>query len=130
MGALCKNFSYSLGALEVEVKAAEVGVIFAWELGLREIILEGNSQVVMQAVSDPSLAPISIQQLIVGVKSGLASFSLSKVVFTHRDRNNVAHLLARHARQISDCTIWVEDTPPMIVSQILSDVSGLGFSPF
>lgn len=80
MGALCKNFPYPLGALEVEAKAAEVGVIFAWELGLREIILEGDFQVVMQAVSDASLAPISIQQLIVGVKSGLASFSSSKVV--------------------------------------------------
>lgn len=80
MGALCKNFPYPLGALEVEAKAAEVGVIFAWELGLREIILEGDFQVVMQAVSDASLAPISIQQLIVGVNSGLASFSSSKVV--------------------------------------------------
>ena len=64
-----------------------------------------------------------------GVKLGLASFSLLKVVFTHRECNNAAHLLARHARQISDCTIWVEDTAPMIVSQILSDVSCLGFSP-
>ena len=129
MGALCKNFPFPLGALEVEAKAAEVGVIFAWELGLREIILEGDSQVVIQAISDPSLAPTSVQRLIVGVKSGLASFSSSKVVFTHRECNNAAHLLARHARQISDCTIWVEDTPPMIISQILSDVSGLGFSP-
>ena len=38
MGALCKNFPYPLGALEVEAKAAKVGVIFGWELGLREII--------------------------------------------------------------------------------------------
>ena len=128
MGALCKNFPHTLGALEVEAKAAEVGVIFVLKLGLREIILEGDSQVVMQAVSDPSLAPISIQQLILGVKSGLASFSSSKVVFTHKECNNVAHLLARHARQISNCTIWVEDTPPMIVFQILNDVSGLSFS--
>ncbi|KAK4560279.1 hypothetical protein RGQ29_009168 [Quercus rubra] len=105
MGALCKNFPYPLGALEVEAK------------------------VVMQALSDPSLAPISVQQLIVGVKSGLASFSSSKVVFTHRECNNAAHLLARHARQILDCTIWVKDTPPMIVSQILSDVSSLSFNP-
>ena len=68
----------------------------------------------MQAVSDPGLAPILVQQLIVGVKSGLASFSSSKVVFTHKECNNAAHLLARHARQISDCTIWVEDTPPWL----------------
>ena len=92
MGAFCKNFPYPLGALEVEAKAPEVGVILAKELGLREIILEGDSQVVMQVVSGPSLALISIQQLIVGVKLGLARFISSKVVFTHRECNNAAHL--------------------------------------
>ena len=56
-----QELPYPFGALEVEAKATKVGVIFAWELGLREIILEGDSQVVMQAISDPSLAPISVQ---------------------------------------------------------------------
>ena len=36
--------------------------------------------------------------------------------------------MTKHAKQISECTIWVEDTPPIIMSQVLNDVSDLGFS--
>ena len=36
--------------------------------------------------------------------------------------------MARHAKDIVDCLIWVEDTPPPIVSQIQSDVISLGLT--
>ncbi|KAK9992134.1 hypothetical protein SO802_027119 [Lithocarpus litseifolius] len=43
MGALSETLPYPLGALETEAKAAKIGIIFSWELGLREIILKGDS---------------------------------------------------------------------------------------
>ena len=36
--------------------------------------------------------------------------------------------MARHAKDIVDCLIWVEDTPPLIVFQIQSDVISLGLT--
>ena len=36
--------------------------------------------------------------------------------------------MARHAKDIVDYLIWVEDTPPPIVSQIQSDVISLGLT--
>ena len=36
--------------------------------------------------------------------------------------------MARHAKDIVDYLIWVEDTPPPIVSQIQSDVIFLGLT--
>lgn len=47
MGALSKRINFPLGALEAEAKAAECGLICAWELGLREVIIKGDSQVVI-----------------------------------------------------------------------------------
>ena len=43
MGALSKTLLYPLGALDAKAKAAKIGIIFSWEFGLREIILEGDS---------------------------------------------------------------------------------------
>ena len=60
MGALSKLIPYPLGALEIEAKAAEIGTTFAWELGLREIILEGDSQTIMAAITNHYLGPIQV----------------------------------------------------------------------
>ena len=36
--------------------------------------------------------------------------------------------MAKYAKQISNCIIWVKDTPPIIASQILNDVTILGLN--
>lgn len=41
-----------------------------------------------------------------------------------------AHLMARNAKFVSDSVIWVEDTPPIIESQLTKDVSVLDCCPF
>ena len=57
MGALSKMLSYLLGAMEAEAKAVECGIIFAWELGLRQVIVEGDSQVVVHALNRGTNTP-------------------------------------------------------------------------
>ena len=74
MGALSKRIRFPLGALEAEAKAAKCGLIFVWELGLGEVIIEGDSQMVIHALSTEQPAPLSIQQLISGTKTWLPSF--------------------------------------------------------
>ncbi|XP_030934232.1 uncharacterized protein LOC115959787 [Quercus lobata] len=68
MGALSKTLPYPLGALETKAKAAEIGIIFSWELGPREIILEGDSQIVMNVIANHDPGPIQIQQFVAGIK--------------------------------------------------------------
>lgn len=43
--ALSKIFEIPLGALEAEAKAFETGLLFAKDIGVREIILEGDSTI-------------------------------------------------------------------------------------
>ena len=129
MGALSKTLWYPLEALAAEAKVAETGIIFSWELGLREIILEGDSQIVMNAIASQDPGPIQIQQLVTSIKSWVPKFRAWKTSCTRREGNKAAHLMAKHAKQISECTIWVEDTPPIIMSQVLNDISDLGFNP-
>ncbi|XP_023905820.1 uncharacterized protein LOC112017593 [Quercus suber] len=105
MGALSKTLPYPLGALDAKAKAAEIGIIFSWELGLREIILEGDSQIVMNAIASHDPGPIKIQQLVTDIKSWVPKFRAWKTSFTRREGNKAAHLMAKHAKEISECTI-------------------------
>ena len=125
MGALSKLLPYPLGALETKAKAAEIGTTLAWELGLREVILEGDSQTVMTAIANHAPGPIQVHQLIAGIKSWEPKFRARKSSFTG---NKAIHQIAKYAKHISDYIIWEEDTPPIITSQILDDVTVLGLN--
>ena len=129
MGAMSKNLELPLGALEAKAKAVEEGVMLAKDLGLDHIIIEGDAQTVMSALASHTSPPISIQNIIVGARHWSLNFSTWKAIHARRNCNQAAHLMARHAKLLSESVIWVEDTPPVIVSQIAFDVRCLGSCP-
>ena len=48
---MCKHLHAPLGPLEAESKAVEVGMQFAKQLGLSDIIMEGDSLMVSRALN-------------------------------------------------------------------------------
>ena len=63
LGALCKKVAAPWGALEAEAKAVEAGILFAWDLGLRDIMVEGDSQLVMLALNGSGFPASVIQKV-------------------------------------------------------------------
>ena len=47
MWAMSKKISKPLGVIEAEARAMEVGILFAWDLGLKDIVAEGDSLAVV-----------------------------------------------------------------------------------
>ena len=84
----------------------------------------------MNALGNPGPAPVQVQHLIAGVKSWTPKFRAWNSSFTRKEGYATAHLLAWHAKEISDCTLWVEDTCNSVnACQILCDVNVLGLNP-
>ncbi|KAK9994125.1 hypothetical protein SO802_023828 [Lithocarpus litseifolius] len=129
MGAMSKRVEFPWGALEAEAKAAEMGVCLAWDLGLKDIEVEGDSLLVAQALKGSTPPALPILKIVEGVKWYLRKFSSWTVVHTRRINNVAAHLLANSARNVFDCVIWVEDIPPIIEMQILKDVISMDIGP-
>ena len=123
MGAMSKKVDLSLGVLEIEAKAVEEGVLLAWDLGLKEIIIETDAQQVAFSLRSHCVSLSSIRKIIEGIMLGLRCFKAWEVSHTCRSGNCAAHIMARQAKFLNECNIWVEETPPMIADQIQSDVS-------
>ena len=51
----------------------------------------------------------------------LNDFRWSQVNFAKRSANTVAHLLARHAKDVLHDVIWLEDSPPPVVQALYQD---------
>ena len=122
MGAMSKKLELPLGAVEVEAKAFEEGLLLARDLGLNHVILEGDAQVVTNALLGKCLPPTSIRMIIAGARHWKHMVQVWKINHVRRTGNFAARLMARNAKLVFDCVVWVEDTTPIIQCQLKRDV--------
>lgn len=113
----------------MEANAVDEGILLARDLGLKDVIIEGDAKNVMAALSWSDTTPSSIQKIVEGSRKCLQQFHAWKANHINRSCNVAAHLLARYACKVTDSVIWVEDTPLMIYDQICADVSLSGLIP-
>ena len=129
MGAMSKKVLFTLRASEAEAMVAKAGILLAWDLGLKNIVLEGDAQLVTQAPKGVDAPATPILKIVEGARNYLQMFCSWKAVHTNRRNNTAVHLLAREPKNVNDCVIWVKDSPPCIENQILNDVIALDVCP-
>ena len=127
MGAMSKKLDLPLGALEVEAKAFEEGIMLVGDLGLGNICLEGDAKLVTDALAGNCSPPVSIHMIIEGIQRWSLNVQEWQVSHVCRTGNYAAYLMARNAKHVTDNVIWVEETPSIIACQLNKDVSGLDF---
>ena len=123
IACLSKKFHAPLGIVEAEAKAFEACIIFAKEVGIRDLVLEGDSLIVVQALKQVSNAPSTVSSLIYGMLAECNEFR--KVSFSHvkRQGNKPAHLLAKQALGLDDFSAWIEECPCFLEQALVHDVS-------
>ena len=105
----------------VEAMAAARAISFAQGLGFTSFVLEGDSINIIKALQsdDESLSPYG--HILSSAKSMVVAGSSIKYSHVGRSGNNVAHNLAKHARHVRGCSVWMEDVPPHLSHVLFAD---------
>ena len=122
------SISAPLGPLEAEAKAFEVGLQLARDIGYHDVILEGDSLILVCALCGLSSRPSTIDSLVVGMQHMCSEFRMVYVSHVRRQGNKPAHILAKHALSLSVSVVWIEETPYCIEQTLIHDfvsVSGV-----
>ncbi|XP_050240921.1 uncharacterized protein LOC126689786 [Quercus robur] len=79
--AMSKKIPILLGAVEVEVMAYEIGLLFVKDIGIHDLIMEGDSLIIHRAMCDMSTPPSSVAVVIQGMQDMCKEFR--RVMFSH-----------------------------------------------
>ena len=112
-----------MGPLEAEAKAMEVAMLFAKDMGIHDIVFEGDSLQVRNFLKGSSLVPPAVANVLEGIFFHLQLFH--SFCFSHIKKagNKPRHLLAHHTMFVSDFEAWVEETPSFLEAAIVFDAS-------
>ncbi|KAF5468800.1 hypothetical protein F2P56_012920 [Juglans regia] len=94
--------------LTAEAYAALKVSIFGFELGLRKIILEGDSKKVVMAVQNQSLDDTYFGMLISDIRAKMHCYEESSINHIKREGNLVAHALGKNALNVDECIVKID----------------------
>lgn len=120
---LSKKIPLPLGATEAEAKAFEVGLLFAKEVGVRDVLLEGDSMIVYNALYNYSLAPSLIAVVVQGIQDISGDFRSEGYSHVRRQGSSPAHILTKYASSITDYVAWIEEDSCYIMQTLVHDVN-------
>ena len=120
---LCRKLEASLGPLEAESKALEAGILFAQCRGCSAVVLEGDSQVLVNALAGSSPSPLAVASVIQGVLELWMGFSQIQFSHVKRQGNMPAHSVAKNTYSIVDDIVWVEEDPCFANQALIHDVN-------
>ncbi|GLU20986.1 hypothetical protein SLE2022_371560 [Rubroshorea leprosula] len=115
------------GTLRVEAVEAyglRGALQWAYELGLRKIIVECDCAVVVQWLGSQHAMLLSeLGGVLEDCKGLMDRFNECRVQHVRRAGNQVAHELARRAEYIAGDEFWVEEVPDPIKAFVLNDMA-------
>ena len=101
----------------------EAVVLFVGDVGIQEIIFEGDSLQVYNFLKGGSLVPPAVANVLEGILYHLQAFRSFDFSDIKRVDNRPTHLLAHYAKSVVDFEAWVEETPSFLEGALASDVA-------
>ena len=120
-----------MGLLEIKAKVIEIGVSFAWDIDIRDVVIESDSKVVTDTLLGLYTSPMVVSNILTSLAHKFQDFRSIQVSHVKRQGNKLAHLLAKHAKEIYNIdgyVIWIEENSFIIESVVAHDVLNLSSS--
>ena len=108
IAALSSPMVGPLGALETEAKAMEVGLRFALDIGIRDVVVECDALAVFNAVQGFVAPSSSILFIVDSILQQARWFRSCYFSHTKRQGNVPAHMLAQYSMSLVSYVAWVE----------------------
>ena len=121
-GALLSRFTLPMNVEDVEALACRSAVVFSLELGLREVVFEGDSGTITKALNLALPCLSSFGHIIDDVKTLALNFVSANFVHVKRQGNAMVDRLAKAAKCIPCPDTWLVDLP-CNVQQLVIDES-------
>ena len=98
----------------VEVLAVHRALWFAKELGFRSLIVESNSEVIINLINGGNMTQSEFGHILQNIYFLCSFFSYVSFCHVKRQGNCVAHRFARRA-VTSPLDVWMESIPPDMI---------------
>lgn len=79
--ALCKKIMAPMGAVDTKVKSFEAGLLLAKDISIEDLVLEGDSVMVLNDLSEKSTPPSSVEAMVLEKQQMAKDFR--QIMFSH-----------------------------------------------
>ena len=108
---------------EVELLACRRALEFAVDAGFYRLIIEGDNSNVTHAISSSTDNKSLLGNVVDDIRHLIRGLHWSAICCIRRSGNQVAHVLAQHARfTIDEDLYWLEDSPPPAIDALYHDL--------
>jgi ribonuclease HI len=104
-----------------EAMAMLQGIIWCAELGIQNVIVEGDAQTIISALREGNQSNASFGHLVDDMRLVLQSMTEWKAAHVRREANGAAHILAKLATRNVIDQIWMYSTPDCICDIVLQE---------
>ena len=112
IASLSQQLPRAYQPLEVEALAVVRALEFGAKIGLKEMVIEGDLEIIVNELKADGSAMGSVALIL--QDATLFSSFFTKLLYSHvrREGNKLVYSLARHSLNVIDYAVWIEDVPP------------------
>ncbi|XP_075665085.1 uncharacterized protein LOC142634688 [Castanea sativa] len=125
IASLTQRIPLPTSVIEVEAVAARRTLELALELSFDNIILEGDSEILIKILKAGGSSLAHFGNLIADILFLTSHFSKVKFSFVRRQCNGLAHSLARCAFITQQMSVWMDEVLPDLMPVFLADLHSI-----